>query len=72
MASPQVDHWEAQLDSWDVKQGQVVVLEADFSPNSLALFLASSRRAILVPLTESVSHKKNEFIEVSQGGYHLH
>ena len=64
----QVGHWEAQLDSWDVKQGQVVVLEADFSPNSLALFLAlTSRRAILVPLTESVSHKKNEFIEVSQG-----
>ena len=43
-------------------------MEADFSPNSLALFLAlTSRRAILVPLTESVSHKKNEFIEVSQG-----
>ena len=64
----QVGHWEAQLDSWGVKQGQVVVLEADFSPNSLALFLAlTSRRTILVPLTESVSHKKIEFTKISQG-----
>ena len=64
----QVDHWETQLDSWGVKQGQIVVLEADFSPNSLALFLAlTSRRAILVPLTESVSHKKIEFTKISQG-----
>jgi acyl-CoA synthetase (AMP-forming)/AMP-acid ligase II len=46
----------------------VVILEADFSPNSVALFLALiEARCILVPLTRSVEMKKKEFIEIAQG-----
>jgi acyl-CoA synthetase (AMP-forming)/AMP-acid ligase II len=46
----------------------VVILEADFSPNSVALFLAlMARSCILVPITESVGAKRSKFIEVAQG-----
>ena len=54
------------ISSWAIeeKSGNVVLLEADFSPNSMALFFALAEiSAILVPLTESISHKKKEFAE---------
>ena len=41
------------IDSNQIKQGTVVALEGDFSPNSIALFLALIEKAcIIVPLTE--------------------
>ena len=62
-----VDHWRAQLLQQDVAAGAVVALEADFSPESVALFLAlTERRAILVPLTSSVAAKKAEFLRIAE------
>ncbi len=64
----QVKVWSKQLAQWEVKKGQVTILEADFSPNSMALFLALvESRAILVPLTESIKQKKGEFTKIAQG-----
>ena len=52
----------------EIAAGTVVILEADFSPNAVALFLALvEARSILVPLTRSVEMKKREFIEIVQG-----
>ena len=63
----QIPYWQGKLQNWGIKCGNIVLLEADFSPNSLALFLALAEiGAVLVPLTESVSHKKREFAEISQ------
>jgi len=63
----QVFHWIKQLDQWNVRNGKIVLLEADFSPNAMALFLAlAAQRTILVPLTNSVAHKKEEFTKLSQ------
>jgi len=63
-----VEHWKNFIASEGVTPGTVVILEADFSPNSVALFLALvDRSCILVPLTSSVQAKKSEFIEVAQG-----
>ena len=59
--------WIARLESATVEPGSVVALEADFSPQSVALFLALvARRAIVVPLTESVETKKPEFLRTAQ------
>lgn len=45
----------------------VVSLEADFSPNAVAVLLALIEcGCVVVPLTESVSHKKAEFRDVSE------
>jgi acyl-CoA synthetase (AMP-forming)/AMP-acid ligase II len=42
-------------------------MEADFSPNAVALFLALlAHNAILVPLTSSVSAKRDEFVEIAE------
>lgn len=63
-----VYNWQDALKSQNLKQGSVVILEADFSPNSVALFLALIEHGcILLPLTSSVESKKPEFIEIAQG-----
>ncbi len=45
----------------------VVSIEADFSPHAATIFLALIELGcIIVPLTESVAHKKEEFKDISQ------
>lgn len=61
-------YWQEQIRTREIPHGSVVILEADFSPNAVALFLALiEARCILVPLTRSVEMKKKEFIEIAQG-----
>jgi acyl-CoA synthetase (AMP-forming)/AMP-acid ligase II len=63
-----VRYWQKQLADKDIKPGIVAVLEADFSPNSMALFLVLvDFSCILVPLTSSVEARKNDFIRIAQG-----
>ena len=51
-----------------INQGSIVILEADFTPNSIALLLVLiNQNCIIVPITESVNNKKDEFILISQG-----
>jgi len=64
----QIDEWRGIIKDEEIQPGAVTVLEADFSPNSVALFLALlEHNCILVPLTESVEANKPEFIEIAQG-----
>lgn len=50
-----------------IKKEMVVSLEADFSPKSIALLLALIEYGcIIVPLTESVAHKKEKFKEIAE------
>jgi long-chain acyl-CoA synthetase len=61
-------YWQEQIHAREVPPGSVIILEADFSPNAVALFLALiEARCILVPLTRTVEMKKKEFIEIAQG-----
>src|SRR5438045_5749552 len=60
--------WREKINVEGIKRGAIVVLEADFSPNSVALFLAlADHGCILVPLTDSVRAKKAEFVSIAQG-----
>jgi long-chain acyl-CoA synthetase len=60
--------WLNDLQKKNFKAGQVSIIEADFSPNSIALFLALVENAcIVVPLTTSVRDKKEEFITIAEG-----
>ena len=66
----QIQYWSQQLNDWGIRSGDIVMLEADFSPNSMALFLALvSARTILVPLTDSVQNRKTEFIEIAESEF---
>jgi acyl-CoA synthetase (AMP-forming)/AMP-acid ligase II len=61
-------HWQEKITAERITRGTVVILEADFSPNSVTLFLAlAAHGCILVPLTDSISVKKEEFISIAQG-----
>ncbi len=63
-----IRHWQEVLNSKNIIQGRVTVLEADFSPNSIALFLALIEQGcIIVPLTSSVEANRSEFIKIAQG-----
>lgn len=59
--------WEQYLSEKKVGTGTVVSLEADFTPNAIALLLALiSRSCIIVPLTESVAAKRDEFQAIAE------
>jgi len=56
-----VQDWITFIDQSGVGAGHVVSLEADFSPNSIALFLALIHRSvILVPLTRTLPESKRD------------
>jgi len=60
--------WRKELEKQNVTVGSVVILEGDFSPNAVALFLALiEHNCILVPLTKSVESKKADFTEIAEG-----
>ncbi len=62
--------WHAlreELRDHAVAPGTVVMLEADFSPNSVALLLALIEAgSIVVPLTSALAAKRREFAEIAQ------
>ncbi len=63
-----LNNWRERLAAEDVGPGQVVMLEADFSPASVALLLALfDRGCILVPLTSAVGAKRDEFTAIAEG-----
>ena len=60
-------HWKAIISQREIRPGAVVVLEADFSPNAVALFFALiDHNCIVVPLSDSAQTKKSEFVETAQ------
>ncbi len=65
--SDRIRHWSDWCSQGNLSPGRVVSLEADFSPNAVALLLALVERGcILVPLTRSVEMKKPEFREIAE------
>ncbi len=71
--SNRLHYWTGVLISNNVEPGTVAILEADFSPNSVALLLALVQaHCIVVPLTQSVEGKKSEFIEIAGGMLSFH
>ena len=62
-----IDFWKKHIVANNIASGTVTAVEADFSPNSIALFLALiDQGCILVPLTSSVAAKRLEFLEIAQ------
>lgn len=63
-----IEYWKEQIVNNNIPPGTVTIIEADFSPNAIALFLALiDHRCVIVPLTTSVEVNKSEFIEIAQG-----
>lgn len=63
----QVIQWQARLDDHRVMPGQIVALDSDYSPFSVAAMLALiDRHNIIVPLTSSKASEKQRFIEIAE------
>ena len=55
------------IDSHQLKQGTVVALQGDFSPNSISLLLALIEKAcIIVPLTNTSNKSENKLFDIAQ------
>lgn len=58
--------WIDTINNLKLKNGTTVVIESEISPRSLALLLALiENNCIVIPLTDSVKNKKNEFFEIA-------
>ena len=63
----QIAAWKRELVTHSVRQGTIVALEADYSPQVCALFLALiDCGTITVPLTSTVEAKKPRFREIAE------
>jgi long-chain acyl-CoA synthetase len=61
------NRWQSYLQKNDIGSGTVTAIEADFSPNAIALLLALIENGcIVVPLTVSVAAKKAEFTRIAE------
>lgn len=61
-------HYQKFIEDNQISPGTVTVLEGEFSPNTVALFLALIQRSvILVPITPESEVQKQEWIETAQG-----
>jgi acyl-coenzyme A synthetase/AMP-(fatty) acid ligase len=62
-----VKEWLRRLEGEGVPKNSVVSLEADFSPNAVALMLALIERGcIIVPLTRSMAAQKSECRQIAE------
>lgn len=62
-----INHYRSLLSNSGIREGQVVVLEGDFSPDSVALFLTLiDNNCIIVPVTNTIVSQKNELCKIAQ------
>ncbi|HEY1598588.1 MAG TPA: fatty acid--CoA ligase family protein [Pirellulales bacterium] len=62
-----IDFWRKTLDEQALPAGAVVAVEADFSPNAVALFLSLVERGcVLVPLTSSLAAQRGELLDIAE------
>lgn len=63
-----IEKWREEIRHRRITPGAVAILEADFTPDAIALLLALVEHGcILVPLTPSIEAKTPRFIEIAQG-----
>jgi len=63
-----VEFWNQEITSRKIDRGAVIILEGDFSPNSVALLLALIEHScIVVPLTARNQAVRKEYGEIAQG-----
>jgi len=63
-----IETWVQEITLQEIHPGSVIILEADFSPNSVALLMALIQRScIIVPLTARNLEAKEQYVKIVQG-----
>jgi long-chain acyl-CoA synthetase len=66
--SERIGHWRDVIRGTQINKGTIAILEADFSPNSIALFIALVEAGcVVVPLTPTASVPQHELIKIAEG-----
>jgi long-chain acyl-CoA synthetase len=68
-----INHWTAKFQEADINQGDVVAVEGDFSPESIAIFWAlTQQKSIIVPIVRGGQEElKATFFEVAAVKQHI-
>jgi long-chain acyl-CoA synthetase len=62
-----IENWVGELGVRKIKQGNVVALQADYSPNAVALLIALTKlNCIVIPLTTKNKVKLEEYCKIAQ------
>lgn len=62
-----ISSWEAAIDSHKIPPGAVTTLEGDFSPNTIALFMALAHRGnIVVPINPTTARQPKTMYGIAQ------
>lgn len=65
----QITHFYNYLEKNNIKQGSVVTIKGDFTPNTIAIFLALiAKNCIIVPMISSVKNEE-KLLEISESEY---
>jgi len=65
-----MDYWDRQIDNAKILSGHVVVMDADYSPETIALFLALMERdTIIVPLTTRKESVREKILTISSAEF---
>lgn len=63
----QMNFWSNKLNENKIIDGTIVIIFADFSPNTIALLLALiEKNCIVVPISSSDPHQRSEYIKIAQ------
>ena len=62
--------WNEKIAAEQIARGKVTILNGDFSPNAVALFIAlAAHGCILVPITNPTNQKSGSYIHIAQGEF---
>lgn len=66
----QIKYWMSEIDKHKINKGSVVVVEGDFSPNTISIFLAlSEKECIIVPISTATKKNEKKLFEIAQVEY---
>lgn len=62
-----VSNWRNQVQNFNILSGEIIAVDADYSPEVCALLIALiENNNVVVPLTSAVQKQKEEFIKIAQ------
>jgi len=62
--------WQSFIEKTNVSAGEVVAIDSDYTPDSIALLLALiANKNIIVPLSPSIKQQKDSFMEIAKVDY---
>lgn len=67
-----IDYWQIRIQEADIHRGSVIAVEGEYSPDSIAAFMALlSMNHVAVPFTPYLARKKDEYFSIAKVEYSI-